>query len=100
MAPIVGHNIVLFLGTGTAVGNTIANPIGTTIVYQPNQGQRKLKCYFCEGEHSVRDCKKITKDRAKYKLKTVDLTKKYKDKFRQAAKKGNISVNEIASVLE
>ena len=29
-----------------------------------------------------------------------DLTKKYKNKFRQAAKNGSISVNEIGSALE
>ena len=45
-------------------------------------------CYYYEGEHYVRDCKKFTKGKAKYKLKTMDLAKKYKDKFRQAAKKG------------
>ena len=36
------------------------------------------------------DCKKFTKDKAKYKLKTSDLTKKYKDKFKQAARKGAV----------
>ena len=62
--------------------------------YQPNQGQRKLVCYYCKGEHHIRDCEKFTKDRSKYKLKTADHAKKYKDKFRQAARKGNIMVNE------
>ena len=36
----------------------------------------------------------------KYKLKTVDLNKKYKNKFRRAAKNGSILLNEIASVPE
>ena len=44
--------------------------------------------------------KKFTMDKAKYKLKTMDLTKKYKNKFRQVAKNRNILVNEIASVPE
>ena len=57
-------------------------------------------CYSCEGEHYIRGCNKFTKDKAKYKLKTMDLTKKYKDKLRQAVRKGNISVNKIASVPE
>ena len=39
-------------------------------------------------------------DKSKYKLKTTNLTKKYKNQFRQAAKNGNISENEIARVLE
>ena len=34
------------------------------------------------------------KDKAKYKLKTADLTEKYKDQFSQAARKGNITLNE------
>ena len=59
-----------------------------------------MKCYYCEGEHHIKDCKKFTRDKAKYKLKTVDLTKQYKSKFRQAAKNGSISANVIASVLE
>ena len=59
-----------------------------------------MKWFYCEGEQCIKDCEKFTRDKAKYKLKTMDLTKKYKNKFRQAAKNGNISVNEIASVLE
>ena len=42
----------------------------------------------------------FTKDKAKYKLKTTDLAKKYKDKFRQAARKGNITISEVSSVPE
>ena len=42
--------------------------------FQPNQGQRKLICYYCDGEHCIRDCEKFTKDKTKYKLKTMDLT--------------------------
>ena len=68
--------------------------------YQPNYGQRKLMCYYCKGEHHIRDCKKFTKDKAKYKLRTMDLAKKYKDKFRQAARKGNMTVSEESSVPE
>ena len=68
--------------------------------YQHNQGQRKMNCYYCEGDHCIKDCKNFSRDKAKYKMKTTDLIKKYKNKFRQAAKNGNISVDEIASVLE
>ena len=57
-------------------------------------------CYYCEGEHHVRDCKKFTKDKAKYKLKTTDLTTKYRDRFRQTTRKGNITVSEVSSVPE
>ena len=56
-------------------------------------GPRKLECYYCQGEHLVRDCEKFNKDKVKYKLKTMDHAKKYKDKIRQAAKRGNIKVN-------
>ena len=58
-------------------------------------GPRKLECYYCK-EHLVRDCEKFGKDKVKYKLKTTDLAKKYKDKIRQVAKKGNIMMNEAA----
>ena len=67
---------------------------------QPNQGQRKVRFYYCEGEHPVKDWEKFTRDKAKYKLKMMDLTKKYKNKLRQAVKNGNMSVNEIASMME
>ena len=54
----------------------------------------KLECYCCEEEHLVRVCEKFSKDKTKYNLKTADLAKKYKEKQRQAVKKGNITVNE------
>ena len=59
-------------------------------------------CYYCEGEYHIRDCKKFTNDKAKYNMKTADLAKKYKDKFRLAARRGNIMVNEamLSSVPE
>ena len=59
-----------------------------------------MKCYYCEGEHCIKNCKIFTRDKTKYKQKTVDLTKKYRSKFRQAARDGSILVNEIASVPE
>ena len=59
-----------------------------------------MKCYYPEGEHCIKDCDKSAKDKAKYKPKTVDLAKICKSKFRQAAKNGSISVNEIASAPE
>ena len=49
---------------------------------------------LCQGEHLVRDCEKLNKGKVKYNLKTVDLAKMYKDKIRQAAKRGNIMGNE------
>ena len=90
---------VLISETGAVVNNTIASPSDQNS-HQPNQGQRKMKCYYFEGEHHIKDCEKFTRDKAKYKLKTMDLTKKCKNKFRQAAKNGNIFVNEIACVPE
>ena len=56
----------------------------------------KLECYYCEGEHLFRGCEKFSKDNAKYNLKTTELAKKYKDNLRQAVKKGNITVTEVA----
>ena len=59
-----------------------------------------MKCYYYEGEHHIKECKKIIKEKAKYKLKTAYLARKYTSKFRQAAKNGSILVNEIASAPE
>ena len=61
-----------------------------------NCRQGKLECYYCKGEHLIRDCEKFSKDKTKYNLKTTDLAKKYKDKLRQADMKGNITVKEAA----
>ena len=81
-------------------GSSSSQPHRNHSSYQPNQSLRKMKCYYCEGEHSIKDCKKFMRDKAKYKCKTVDFARKYKSKFRQAAKSGSISVNEIASAPE
>ena len=56
--------------------------------YQPNRGLRKLVCYYHEGEHCVRDCKKMSKDKAKYKLKAVDLASKFKISSDKQPEKG------------
>ena len=81
-------------------GSSSSQPLRNHSSIQPNGGLRKMKCYYCEGEHWIKDCEKFTRDKAKYKLKTADLAKKYKSKFRQAAKNGSISVNEVTSALE
>ena len=54
----------------------------------------KPKCYHCEGKHHINECKKFKQDKAKYKLKTVNIIQNYKDKIVQKAKKDNISINE------
>ena len=61
---------------------------------QYNCRQGKLECYYCKGDHIIRDYEKFSKDRTKNNLKTTDLVKKYMDKLRQAIRKGNITVNE------
>ena len=102
MAPVIGCKLTLCLSNRQYNGNRPHNSQShwDQGSYQPNHGQRKLMCYYCEGEHCMRDCKIFTKDKAKYKLKTVDLAKKDKDKFRQATRKGNITVSEVSSVPE
>ena len=54
----------------------------------------KLKCYYCKGKHIINECEKFKWDKAKYKLKTADITQTYKDKILQKAKKENTRVNE------
>ena len=58
-----------------------------------------MKCYYHKQEHCIKDCNKFAKDKAEYKLKTANLAKKYKSKFRQLGKIGSISVNKISSAL-
>ena len=60
---------------------------------QYNHRQSKLECYFCKGDHLDSNCKKFSKDKTKYNMKTAHLAKKYKDKLRQAVRKDNITVN-------
>ena len=59
--------LVSAIGNITTTGN-VSQPHRVQDSYQANHGQRKLMCYYCEGEHHIRDCEKFTKDKAKYKL--------------------------------
>ena len=59
---------------------------------QYNCACSKLKCYYCEGEHIIKECEKFKQDKAKYKLKTANITQKYKEKILQKAKKENMWV--------
>ena len=34
-----------------------------------------LKCYYCQGDLLLKECNKLTKDKTKYKPKTVDMLK-------------------------
>ena len=42
---------------------------------------RKLTCYFCEGEHVVKDYIKLAKEKSKDKQKDTDVAKHYKNKI-------------------
>ena len=99
--PIIGHKITLVsaLGNIKITGNITVNPIGTKVAFSLTEDKESCSASTV-GEHCVRDCKMFTKDKGKYKLKTMDLTKKCMDKFRQAARKGNITVSEVSSVPE
>ena len=57
-------------------------------------------CYYCEGKHCVRDCKKFTKDKAKCKLKAADLAENAKTGSGRPLGKGNITVSKVSSVPE
>ena len=54
-----------------------------------------IKCYYCKGEHCIRDCNKFMQDKAKFKLKTAEIVQKCKDKVMQKARKDNASINEV-----
>ena len=40
-------------------GSSSSQPHRSHSSYQPNKSQRKMKCYYCEGEHHVKDCNKF-----------------------------------------
>ena len=42
---------------------------------------KKLTCYYCEGEHKIKDCMKLTKEKAKDKQRDTDIAKHYKNKL-------------------
>ena len=42
---------------------------------------RKLTSYFCEGEHIVKDCIKLAKEKSRDKQKDTDVAKHYKNKI-------------------
>ena len=41
---------------------------------------RKLVCYFHEGEHMVKDCIKLTKEKSRDRQRDADMTKSCKNK--------------------
>ena len=40
------------------------------------QAQAKMKCYYCDGKHSINTCKEFKKDKDKYTLNRTDIAKK------------------------
>ena len=59
---------------------------------------RKLTCYYCEGEHMVKDCIKLAKEKFRDKQKDTDMVKHYKNKIYDAVWRGNITINEPSFV--
>ena len=59
-------------------------------------GPRKLTCYYCEGEHKVKNCVKLAREKSKDKQRDTDVTKHYKSKLWDAMQKGNITINEAS----
>ena len=42
---------------------------------------KKLTCYYCKGEHMVKDCIKLAKEKSWDKQKDTDMAKHYKNKI-------------------
>ena len=59
-----------------------------------SHSQNNLKCYYSDDKDHIRGCDKFKQDKARYRLKTSDITQKCKDKIIQKAKKDNVSINE------
>ena len=57
---------------------------------------RKLTCYYCEGEHMVKDCIKLAKEKSRDKQKDTDMAKLYKNKTQDSVQRGNITINEAS----
>ena len=91
MTPSIGHKLALISEVVTS--NTVSSPIRSRVVTSLTEDRGSWHATTVKGK-SHQGLQKITKDRAKYKLKTADLTKKYKDKFRQTARKRNTTVSE------
>ena len=57
---------------------------------------RKLTCYYCEGEHMVKNCIKLAKEKSRDKQKDTDMAKHYKNKIQDPAQRGNITINKAS----
>ena len=44
-------------------------------------GPKKVVCYYCEGEHLIKDCVKLAKETFWDKQKDTDMARCYKDKL-------------------
>ena len=82
---LTNHTIVLILEPHIITSNSVGTKENSnTTIPNPN-------VYYCKGEHLIKECKKFKQDKAKYKLKTADITQMYKDKTIQKAKKDNLN---------
>ena len=55
-----------------------------------------MTCYYCKDKHKIKDCVKLTKERARDKDKDTDITKQYKNKLEDTIQKGSITINEAS----
>ena len=49
-------------------------------------GPRKILCYYCEGEHLIKDCVKLAKEKSRDKQKDIEVARQYKNKLRDENK--------------
>ena len=42
---------------------------------------KMLTCYYCEGEHMVKHCIKLAKEKSREKQKDIEMAKQYKKKI-------------------
>ena len=56
-------------------------------------GSKKILCYHCEGEHLIKDCVKLTREKCQDKQKDTEVARWYKNQLRDAVQRGNITVN-------
>ena len=57
---------------------------------------KKIVCYYCEGEHLIKECVKLAKEYSWEKQKDTEVARLYKNKLQDTVQRGNITINEAS----
>ena len=59
-------------------------------------GPKKMVYYYCEGQHLIKDCVKLAKEKSWDKQKDTEMARWYKIKLWDTMWRGNITINEAS----